>query len=181
MRRDWSPRALEAPSELEPRPGLNLGATTDRLLIENPSYRAWWSLARAYHSLAAVLSRFFEEQGITGAQYGVLRCVADAGPEGLMLSDLSKRLMVTCGNITGVVDRLEQAGYLRRERCPEDRRVVFAQLTPAGAALFDRVLPLHLELISELTASLPLDECAALADRCEALHEAVETRRQEGR
>src|SRR5687768_13622025 len=100
---------------------------TERLLLENPSYHAWWSLARAYHGIAGQLNRFFEEQGITGAQFGVLRCVADAGPEGLMLSDLSRRLMVTCGNITGVVDRLEQAGYLRRERQCDDRRVVMAR------------------------------------------------------
>src|ERR687887_1689209 len=97
---------------------------TDRLLLENSSYRAWWHLARAYHSVAGQLGRFFEERGITGAQFGVLRCVADAGSGGLMLSDLSRRLLVTCGNITGVVDRLEQAGYLRRDRSSEDRRVV---------------------------------------------------------
>src|SRR3712207_1846941 len=108
---------------------------TERLLLENPSFRAWWTLARAYHSVVAQLSGFFEEHGVTGAQFGVMRCVVDAGPDGVMLTDLSRRLMVTCGNITGVVDRLEQAGLLRRERDPSDRRVVRAQVTPQGLAL----------------------------------------------
>src|SRR5437868_5769828 len=118
---------------------------TERLLRENPSYSACWFLVRAYHSLAARLGAFFEARGITGAQFGVLRCVADAGPAGLMLSDLSRRLMVTCGNITGVVDRLEHAGYLRRERSTDDRRIILARLTPEGRELFAEMRPAYLE------------------------------------
>jgi len=179
MRSDASPTSAPPPESGAATAGRL--PVTERLLIENPSYRAWWSLARAYHSMAAVLTGFFESHGITGAQYGVLRCLADAGPGGLMLSDLSRLLMVTCGNVTGVVDRLEQAGLLRRERSPDDRRVVFARLTPEGASLFDRVMPEHLDLISELMESLPLHEREALADGCGALHAAVEARRQEDR
>ena len=149
---------------------------TERLLQENPSYRVWWWLARAYHSMEAVLGRFFEEWGITGAQFGVLRCVADAGPEGLMLSDLSKRLMVTCGNITGVVDRLEQAGYLRRERRPEDRRVVMARLTSEGAAFYRKVMPAYQELLASLLGDLDMDEKETISRYCERLHEVLRER-----
>jgi DNA-binding MarR family transcriptional regulator len=147
---------------------------TDRLLQENPSYRAWWFMVRAYDSMVGVLSRFFEERGITGAQFGVLRCVADAGAGGLMLSDLSKRLMVTCGNVTGVVDRLEQAGYLRRVRPPEDRRVVLAQLTPEGLTLYRELMPAYQELLSQLMAGLSMEEKEAVARACERLHRQLE-------
>ncbi len=152
---------------------------TDRLLEENLSYRAWWHLARAYHSIASMIDRFFEEHGITGAQFGVLRCVSDAGPEGLMLSDLSKRLMVTCGNITGVVDRLEQAGYLRRERCVEDRRVVRAQLTAEGRAVYRKVLPAHQELLAQGLAGMTPDQQEQLARLCEQLQLEVHHFRRE--
>jgi DNA-binding MarR family transcriptional regulator len=150
---------------------------TRSTLRDNASFRAWWFLARAYHSMVGCLTRFFEEYGITGAQFGVLRCVADAGDEGLMLSDLSKRLMVTCGNITGVVDRLEQAGYLTRERNSEDRRVVRAQLTPSGRSLYQQMVPAHRELLRQLMAALPPEEQEALAGLCETLHHAVEPKR----
>jgi MarR family transcriptional regulator, 2-MHQ and catechol-resistance regulon repressor len=152
--------------------------STELLLVENPSYRALWTLVRAYHSLVGVFSRFFEERGITGAQWGVLRVLTDAGEGGLMLSDLSKRLMVTCGNTTGVVDRLEQAGYLRRVRQPGDRRVVFAQLTPEGSRLFREILPDYLALVSDLMGSLSPEEQELVADCCGRLHEAVEEKRQ---
>ena len=151
---------------------------TEQLLLENESYRAWWFLARAYHSIIAGLNRFFEERRITGAQFGVLRCVSDAGPEGLSLSDLSKRLMVTCGNTTGVVDRLEQAGFLRRVRRSEDRRVVLAQLTPEGEALYREAMPAYQELLSELLAGLTLEEKEAISRHCRKLHLTVEERRQ---
>jgi DNA-binding MarR family transcriptional regulator len=85
---------------------------------------------------------------------------------------------VTCGNITGVVDRLEQAGYLRRERQRDDRRVVLAKLTPAGEALYRRALPEVLETLSELTGDLSLEELDALGRCCEKLHLSVEARKQ---
>lgn len=151
---------------------------TDRLLIENPSFSAWWWLARAYHSMAVVLDRFFEEHGITGAQFGVLRCCADAGADGLMLSDLSRLLMVTCGNITGMVDRLEQAGYLSRERSPEDRRVTIARLTPEGEALFRRIMPEYLDLVGRLAGDLRAEEAETVADGCGKLHLRAEELRQ---
>lgn len=151
---------------------------TERLLAEDPGFSCWWFLARAYHSFASQTSRFFEEQGITGAQYGVLRCLYEAGDAGLMLSELSKRLMVTCGNTTGVVDRLEQAGYLRRERCSDDRRVVWARLTPEGEAVYTRVMPAYYRLVRELTSGLTPDENAALGKGCEKLHLAIEEGKQ---
>lgn len=151
--------------------------STERLLIDDPAFAGWWWLARSYHSIVAALHPFFEEWGITGAQFGVLRCLSDAGPEGLMLSDLSKRLMVTCGNTTGVVDRLEQAGYLRRERRPGDRRIVMARLTPEGAELFARIQPAHLALIRQLMSGLTPEQRDALASISETLHHSLEARR----
>lgn len=157
----------------------NLPSDTERFLAEDPAFSSWWFLARAYHSFAARTSRFFEEQGITGSQYGVLRCLFEAGEEGLMLSELSKRLMVTCGNTTGVVDRLEQAGYLRRERCVGDRRVVWARLTPEGARVYQRVMPAYIRLIHELCAGLSRQDQEAITRCCEKLHLALEESKQE--
>ena len=151
--------------------------STKRLLIEEPSFHGLWWLVRAYHQVVVRLTPFFESWGITGAQFGVLRCLSDAGEEGLMLSDLSKRLMVTCGNTTGVVDRLEQAGYLRRERQSGDRRIIRARLTPEGADLFRRILPAYLEALRALMEGLDTEEKAALAGLCEKLYHHIDAAR----
>jgi DNA-binding MarR family transcriptional regulator len=153
---------------------------TELLLIENPSYHAWWQMVRAYHSVVGVLSRYFEERGITGAQFGVLRCLADAGDAGLMLSDLSKRLMVTCGNTTGVVDRLEQAGYLRRERRRDDRRVILAKLTPKGRKLYSELMPAYQAMLQRFLGDLTAAETEQLSRACERIQVSVDEWRRSG-
>jgi DNA-binding MarR family transcriptional regulator len=132
-----------------------------------PSLALWWQLARAYHAVHLRVGQFFDERGMTGAQYGVLRCLGEAGPDGLMLTALSERLLVTCGNITGVVDRLEQSGLLRRERSLEDRRVIIARLTPRGQALYREVVPEFREYLAGLLAGIETEDQWELARLCE--------------
>ena len=60
----------------------------------------------------------------------------DKAPDGMMLSDLSKRMMVSNGNLTGLVDRLAASGHLDRRVSPTDRRAQVISLTPAGRAEF---------------------------------------------
>jgi DNA-binding MarR family transcriptional regulator len=138
-----------------------------------PALAAWWHLARCYNALVPRFTRFFDGEGLTGAQYGVLRCVGEAGPEGLKLTDLSGHLMVSCGNITMVVDRLEEAGLLRRERCVEDRRVIRARLTPAGRERYQLIVPRYRAFVAELFGGVPEADKRLLAELCERLHATV--------
>jgi len=79
-------------------------------------------------------------------------------PAGLTMGELSQRLMVTGGNVTGVTDQLEAEGMVRRMPHPRDRRAVAVQLTPAGRRLFRRMAALHEEWIIELFAGWTSDE-----------------------
>lgn len=63
--------------------------------------------------------------------------------EGLRLGELSKRTMVTNGNITGLVERLETDGLVLRERLPDDRRVIVACLTDKGRKTFEAMAEAH--------------------------------------
>ena len=60
----------------------------------------------------------------------------ERNPEGLKMSELSQRLMVSGGNVTGLTDQLEKEGLVVRMDDPEDRRAYTIKLTPAGRALF---------------------------------------------
>lgn len=73
-------------------------------------------------------------------------------PDGLTMGELSQRLMVTGGNVTGVTDQLEAEGLVRRTPHPHDRRAFSVQLTPAGRRQFRRMAAVHEQWVIELFA-----------------------------
>ena len=76
----------------------------------------------------------------------------DREPDGLTMSALSRRLMVTNGNATSLIDRLEGEGHAERRTEPSDQRVQRVRLTRKGRAAFGRMHPAHRRWVSELLA-----------------------------
>jgi len=96
-----------------------------------------------------------------------------------MLSALSERLMVSCGNITGVVDRMEKDGLLRRERCLEDRARHPGAADARGEDLYREVLPAIRTYIEERLCGMSDEEKWRLAELCETLNARWGSRRSE--
>ena len=84
-----------------------------------------------------VRRRLRERFGISLARFDYMAQL-DRAKGGLKMSELSQRLMVTGGNVTGVTDQLEAEGLVKRAAHPTDRRAYAVQLTPAGRRLFRR-------------------------------------------
>ena len=82
----------------------------------------------------------------------------DRAPDGLTLSDLSKRMMVSNGNLTGLVDRLVRSGHLARRRADADRRAQVVSLTEAGRAEFRAMAAEHEGWIDALFRDLAAEE-----------------------
>jgi DNA-binding MarR family transcriptional regulator len=83
-------------------------------------------------------------------------------PDGLKMKELSRHLMVTGGNVTGIVDPLEQAGLVERTAEPADRRAFRVRLTRAGRKAFAEMAAAHEQWIVELVAGLSRREHAEL-------------------
>jgi len=81
-------------------------------------------------------------------------------PDGLTMGELSQRLMVTGGNVTGITDQLEAEGLVKRGPHPSDRRAFSVQLTPAGKRQFRRMAAVHEQWVIELFAGWNADEKA---------------------
>jgi DNA-binding MarR family transcriptional regulator len=79
-------------------------------------------------------------------------------PEGLKMTELSRRLMVTGGNVTGITDQLEKEGLVVRDADPNDRRSISVRLTAEGRTLFDRMAVAHEQWVVEMFGGLSLDE-----------------------
>jgi MarR family 2-MHQ and catechol resistance regulon transcriptional repressor len=110
------------------------------------------AMARSHSALSKDLERMLAVHKLTAPQFGVLEMLGRRGP--LPLNEIGKELLVSGGNITCVVDNLEKAGLVARSRDTQDRRVIQAALTPAGAARLAEILPVYAERALALTAGL---------------------------
>ena len=79
-------------------------------------------------------------------------------PEGLGMSELSRRLMVTGGNVTGLADQLEHEGFLVREAVPGDRRAIRLRLTEVGRTRFTEMAAAHESWVVSLMSDLSSTE-----------------------
>jgi DNA-binding MarR family transcriptional regulator len=80
-------------------------------------------------------------KGLTGQQYNVLRILRGAGAAGLPTLAITERMIERTPGITGLVDRLERKGLVRRQRGADDRRQVFCRITAAGLAVLAELDP----------------------------------------
>ena len=86
----------------------------------------------------------------------------DKSPAGMTLGELSRRMMVSNGNITGLVERLAELGLVDRVPHPTDRRAAVVCLTDAGRASFAAMAGQHGDWIAALFAQMPADDMQAL-------------------
>jgi DNA-binding MarR family transcriptional regulator len=83
-------------------------------------------------------------------------------PDGMTLGELSRRMMVSNGNITGLVERLVELGLVERLPHPADRRTAFVRLTPDGHAGFIQMASSHADWLAELFGGLPEQDIRVL-------------------
>src|SRR4051794_34156416 len=89
--------------------------------------RTWIALARAHNAVAQLAAADVARHGLTTAEFGVLEVLYHKGP--MLLNEVQRRILVSSGGITYLVDRLEKRGLVKRRDCPGDRRARLAALT----------------------------------------------------
>ena len=118
---------------------------------------AYVKLMRAAESTSARLAGLLAEARLTESQFGVLEALHHLGP--LHQRQLGEKLLRSSGNITVVVDHLEQRGLVRRQREAEDRRFVRVHLTPEGQRLIGQVFPRHVaNVVAQLGVLTPAEQ-----------------------
>lgn len=117
-------------------------------------------------------SRLFREHELTPSQYNVLRILRGEGKP-LPILEIASRTITVVPGITGLVDRLEQAGLVIRKRCSEDRRVIFVALTDQGSAALARLDQPVRELQQQTMRGLSAPELRELNGLLEKLREGM--------
>ncbi len=124
--------------------------------------RLWLRLLSATNLVSAEIRRNLRVSfNVTLPQFDLLAQL-EREPNGLRLGELSQRMMVTNGNVTGLVDKLVEHGFVVREPSAGDRRAIGVRMTKAGAALFAVMAKAHEGWMTSLFSDVPADVRKAL-------------------
>ncbi len=120
------------------------------------SLRLFRVLNRAFRSVSEHSTRDIKTYGLNPTEFAVLELLYHKGP--IPLQQIGSRLLILSGGVTYTVDKLENAGYVRRRSCAEDRRVTYAEVTEEGQRLMESIFPKHAEALQRAVSGLTEEE-----------------------
>lgn len=109
-------------------------------------------LAQTYQAFASYSDGHIREMGLTSPQFDVIATLGNTA--GMSMKDLAEATLVTKGTLTGIIDRLEKKGFVRREVPPENRRSFTVVLTADGEDLFENTFAAHIAYLQPRFESL---------------------------
>jgi len=124
--------------------------------------RLWLRLFTCKEMIEAEVRRRLRDGfGVTLPRFDLLAQL-DRTPKGMTLGELSRRMMVSNGNVTGLVDRMVEQGLVSRRPSPKDRRAQLVTLTAQGRRFFAMMARANGDWIGEMFADLSADDIEAL-------------------
>lgn len=99
-------------------------------------------LVRTYQAFEAYDARSLRQYNITVPQADIIFTLGNT--KGMVFKDIGEHTLITKGTLTGIVDRLEQKGLVKRSACLQDRRRMYVALTNKGEKFFNKVFPGHM-------------------------------------
>ena len=125
------------------------------------------ALIDTYTQIMSVGDRHIEQLGLTPAQFDVLATLGDT--PGMTCKELGENTLITKGTLTGVLDRLENKGFIERTRGATDHRQIHVKLTEAGDQVFNATFYRQLDYLSGFFGHFPPERQAALTEHLQAL------------
>jgi DNA-binding MarR family transcriptional regulator len=136
--------------------------------------RLWVRLLRAVRPIEAELRRRLDREfGVTLPKFDVMAALARR-ESGMTMTEVSRLLMVSNGNVTGIVDRLVAEALVVRVANEEDRRATFVRLTRKGLKLFETMAAAHERWVDEILAGFSDEQGESMIGLLDALR--AETR-----
>ena len=143
-------------------PAAPLDSETRASADDHMALRLWLRLLACTNLIEAPLRTRLRTQFDGSLPRFDLMAQLDRHPQGLKMRDLSQRLMVTGGNVTGLTDKLVAEGLVERREDPNDRRAYTVRLTPEGKRQFRTMARAHEGWIVELLGGLSAEKQALL-------------------
>ena len=142
--------------------------------------RLWLRLLTCSNLVETEIRRRLREQFDVTLPRFDLMAQLERAPNGMTLGEISKRMMVSNGNVTGLVERLVDSGHIVRSSPPNDRRVQIIAMTETGRAAFAEMASQHEEWIAEMFQGLSVREVEALLKALARLKTSVQGADRDG-
>lgn len=134
----------------------------------------WVKLSRAFTVVQQKAAEDIRKSGLTVPQFAVIECLGHLGE--LSIGELTKKQLVTGGNMTLVLDNLEKEGLIKRKRLQENRKIIKVSLTEKGKQKFLKTFLPHAKFISMLLSVLNETEQKTLANLLKKLGKTVQNK-----
>lgn len=118
--------------------------------------KLWVVLTRAFAAVQRHAERDIAAHGFSPGEFAILDVLYHKGP--LLLGEVQRKILVSSGGVTYLVDRLVEQGLVERRECETDRRARYAALTKKGERLMQRIFPLHAETLEWALSGLTVAE-----------------------
>jgi MarR family transcriptional regulator, 2-MHQ and catechol-resistance regulon repressor len=137
-----------------------------RAAAQEPCLAVIRELVRTYQAFVTYDEAHIRKLDLTSPQFDVIATLGNT--PGMTMGQLAEKTLVTKGTLTGIIDRLEKKGLVRREVPPENRRCFKIVLTPDGEQVFEEVFPAHIAYMKErfdLLSPEELEQTKAILNR----------------
>lgn len=131
------------------------------------------ALSRAHRSLVGRIESWLKQFNLSVSEFGVLEFLLHKGSESVQ--EIAKRILVTSGTVTYVIDKLESKNLVKRTRCTEDNRRYLVTLTSEGSDLIGRIFPLHEEFLHQMFSDVSVPEQMRLIESLFRLTDKINT------
>lgn len=117
-------------------------------LDEELALKLFIVLTRANHSVEKKIKEDIKRHGLNPTEFSVLEFLFHKGDQ--PIQQIGKRILLESGSTTYVIDKLEKKQLLRRKHCPEDLRIIYAEITDKGKQLIEDIFPKHKKTIQTI-------------------------------
>lgn len=130
--------------------------------LDNLSLKLFIVLSRANRTVADHVKADIKSHGLNPTEFAVLELLYHKGDQ--PIQHIGKKVLLTSGSMTYVIDQLEKKRLIKRKSCPNDRRITYGTITDIGKQLMCEIFPKHQKVIEQIFSVLDTDEKQTLID-----------------
>lgn len=129
------------------------------------------ALSRANQAIFKKIEKSMYKNGLTVSEFGVMEFLLHKGKQ--PVQQIAEKILVTSGTITYVINKLIKKGYIKRERCNEDKRIYYVDLTEEGEDFIEKVFKDHEKFLSKLFYGIDKEDKKDLINKLNLLENIV--------